>query len=267
MLYEFGGIYADLDMEFLHPLDAKILNQPCFIATEPLIHSIMMYDEKNLDRPLRTNALIGCRPKHPFFKYVIDNLRQNVKNSDQREHTGPFMLDALAKKYTRDFKNNTGVNSLFLAPPEYFLPTYDQRNTRKYEVLCKPVVLDQGDFMTNKRKFNKRERLKFEMCLKGLEIGFEEMHPVRPTSYTNCHWQHTHIYKNYNGKYNDENIHIHHMIPHVKIVYFNETKVAVSPAKRKGRKRPRAKPKPKPAGSSAKQASDAKPVPEVCFYF
>ena len=73
VLYEFGGIYADLDMESLNPLDEHVLSKGCISSQEPEAHSYILY---HLKRPLPCNAFMMCRPRHPFFKYAIDNLER-----------------------------------------------------------------------------------------------------------------------------------------------------------------------------------------------
>ncbi|XP_052814305.1 uncharacterized protein LOC128241426 [Mya arenaria] len=93
VLYEFGGIYADLDIESLRPLDMATHKFPCIIPTEPFEHSVFLYGMPYLIN----NAFMMCRRKHPFFKQVLQNL-VNVKNieakkaNDVMSTTGPFYL-------------------------------------------------------------------------------------------------------------------------------------------------------------------------------
>ncbi len=70
-MYEYGGIWADLDVELLKPLDGQVLNNSCIIAQEPLVNSVLMFDNKNSTIPFASNKFMACTPKHPFFKYAI----------------------------------------------------------------------------------------------------------------------------------------------------------------------------------------------------
>ncbi len=103
-----------------------------------------MYDEKNYDRPFSTNALMGCRRKHPFFKYVIDRLRRKANKTGVLDSTGPMMLDGLAHKYIKETPNAKDENKLFLAPPDYFSPTWDWRNTGGFRMRCNKIIANNS---------------------------------------------------------------------------------------------------------------------------
>lgn len=64
VLYNYGGIYFDIDVEVLKPMDA-ILQQGSFMSCETSIAS---------GKPLYVNPGIGfaCEPKHPFIKECLD---------------------------------------------------------------------------------------------------------------------------------------------------------------------------------------------------
>ena len=42
ILYEYGGVYIENDVELLKPLDEKVFNQPCTIAQEPEANAYLM---------------------------------------------------------------------------------------------------------------------------------------------------------------------------------------------------------------------------------
>ncbi|KAH3855318.1 hypothetical protein DPMN_097884 [Dreissena polymorpha] len=69
VLYEFGGIYADLDFECIRPLDPVTRKYAAIFQLEPFEHSAF-----RLKIPfLLNNALMMSRPRHPFLTFMIDN--------------------------------------------------------------------------------------------------------------------------------------------------------------------------------------------------
>ncbi len=72
IMYEYGGIFSELDFELLKPIDGRILNHSCVIAQEPLVRAFLMNDQ--YDRAFLTNEIMFCRPHHPFFRQVSKGL-------------------------------------------------------------------------------------------------------------------------------------------------------------------------------------------------
>ncbi|KAK3577873.1 hypothetical protein CHS0354_021843 [Potamilus streckersoni] len=64
ILYEFGGVYADIDVESLRSLDPIIRKYSCILAQEPYEHPIF---DGNFEH-LVINAFMACAKKHPFMK-------------------------------------------------------------------------------------------------------------------------------------------------------------------------------------------------------
>ena len=179
-----------------------------------------MYDEKNYDRPFSTNAVMGCRKKHPFFKYVLDRLGKKAVKSGEQDSTGPMMLDDLAHKYIKETENVKEEDRLFLAPPDYFLPTWDWRNSNGYRRKCNKIVTDNSVARKKLREHSNRERLKLQHCKELLSKGFKN--EPKEISYTNHLWQHTYVYNNYTGRNDPKNIHIKHLVPQVNIISFKK---------------------------------------------
>lgn len=65
VLYEFGGVYLDLDLELVAPLAPLLArNYPCTISEENVVQSnAILYRRDGV-----TNFFIACRPRHPFMK-------------------------------------------------------------------------------------------------------------------------------------------------------------------------------------------------------
>ncbi|XP_052768098.1 uncharacterized protein LOC128208582 [Mya arenaria] len=105
VLYEYGGVYADLDVENLRPLDRATMKYSCIIPTEPFEHSIFLYNSPYLIN----NAFIMCRAKHPFFKQVLLNL---VKTSTIQTTTADnqVMMTTGPLFFTNEFNNFMGID-------------------------------------------------------------------------------------------------------------------------------------------------------------
>ncbi|KAL4219597.1 hypothetical protein ACF0H5_022170 [Mactra antiquata] len=102
VLYEYGGVYADLDMEFYKPLDRLTMKYAAIIGLEPREHAALKYN--------RFYALINCfmmsRPKHPFFKLVLDGLLGAKAVGKPVLTTGPAYITNLFKQYNGINKDN-----------------------------------------------------------------------------------------------------------------------------------------------------------------
>lgn len=85
VLYEFGGVYADIDFECLRPLDRVTFKYACIFPTEPFEQATLRFNTPYVI----TNALMMCRPKHPFIKQMMENLPFYHPFSDQLDVAGP----------------------------------------------------------------------------------------------------------------------------------------------------------------------------------
>ncbi|KAL4219254.1 hypothetical protein ACF0H5_021836 [Mactra antiquata] len=70
VLYQYGGVYVDLDFECLRPLDRVTYKYSCIIPTEPFEHAILRSNQSLVVN----NGIMMSRPKHPFFKQLLNNL-------------------------------------------------------------------------------------------------------------------------------------------------------------------------------------------------
>lgn len=85
LLYQFGGIYANTDMECVRPLDPILDGVTAFAG----------YEQEHF----LSNALMGCTPGHPFFRAVIDRLPARyygMAGCPMNVTTGPHLLTAVA---------------------------------------------------------------------------------------------------------------------------------------------------------------------------
>ena len=95
IIHHYGGVYADLDVKNWRSLDKATIKYACIVPTEPFEHSAILY---RTDFMLSTAVLL-CRPKHPFFNQLLDNLQLADKGMSPVEVTGPIYLTYLYKEY------------------------------------------------------------------------------------------------------------------------------------------------------------------------
>lgn len=89
LIWRYGGIYANTDMECLRSLDEILGGVRAFAGFE-------------IDRYL-SNALMGCTPRHAFFDAVIRELPNRYRTNPgapMSEQTGPHLLTEVATRRT-----------------------------------------------------------------------------------------------------------------------------------------------------------------------
>ena len=175
MLYYYGGVFADLDVESLRPLDGILSKYPCIIAQEPSAHRAFLYEGELTFIPMP--GFMACRPRHPFFKHVIDLLADYAKDFplDVHQSTGPkFLKDALDIYLTT--YNKTADEYIYLAPPKWFLPTYDPLHEHGFKLTCTKL-------------YHKLLPYKQHVCDQLKAENFTNKPEGLP--YTDHHWVHT----------------------------------------------------------------------------
>ena len=192
IMYHFGGVYADLDLEAIKPLDPWTFKVHCIIPEETLAHPYLL---NNKDRPNTMITLLASRPGHPFFQLAIDRLPAypNLTNPQKLLFVDRVFLEYNSTK-TAHARNE---DSIVLGHPEYFLPTYDSGWKAKFQNMC------------NKRKLHERSATQLYVCDK-----LSKSHYInRPLShsYTDHHWFHVVMR---NEKWKAQNtVHIDALIP------------------------------------------------------
>jgi hypothetical protein len=111
ILHRFGGVYADLDMECLCPVD-QLLTPGTFLAgREPEQH------EQN--GPMLCNAFMAASPGHPFLEHVVAMMRRKnpaiLRHAEVLTTTGPVMLFEVLTSYAQSAR-------VRVLEPERFYP-------------------------------------------------------------------------------------------------------------------------------------------------
>lgn len=94
LLYQFGGVYVDIDFECLQPLDDLHYKYDFYCGLAPLDAKILYIN----------NALIGSKPGHPILEHCIKTIEQDKKNEAQlRSVTGAINVATGAIHFTKSF--------------------------------------------------------------------------------------------------------------------------------------------------------------------
>jgi len=151
VLYAVGGLVADLDMECLRPVTAlldwlKSSRYSCVVSQEPQLHREFLYSSSN--QPFVTTAIMACRPRHPFMRFVLNLLPEYAANADQLpwnenilNSTGPTFLSQAVRLYQAGYISPTGPagqsnDRLLVADSRWFIPTYDPAHTAHFQTQC-----------------------------------------------------------------------------------------------------------------------------------
>jgi len=178
VLYEFGGVYADIDSEALHSLNNLTNNEFCIIGQEPKEHAHFLGP---LGIPLVSNAIMACVQRHKFFREVIDHLYDHIgwySWNDILYATGPYML-------TYEYKHNRhkyNFTTLSLASSELFLPTIDESMV---DIIKRTCMSGTVDYFMSTSELDVRK----ELCNNIMSNTFHN-NPWK-VSLTNHHWTHT----------------------------------------------------------------------------
>lgn len=135
ILYEYGGVFADLDMVSLKSIDRVLQGHALVLAKEPWIHS-NLFDKMEM---IVSNAIMASRPKHPFMKWILEHLQDNVNNPTFSIvwRTGPHMLTKELARYNQAFKESLERDKVTLLEHDVLLPRPEPIREQRAEFVCK----------------------------------------------------------------------------------------------------------------------------------
>ena len=101
IIYEYGGLYADLDIECFKPLDTLLTDNCIIFQTYPEHQMKAIIDADNREHPLRkhfplhklkkgfflTNSIFYSNGGHKFFKKCIEGLEKSYEESKRYRFT------------------------------------------------------------------------------------------------------------------------------------------------------------------------------------
>ena len=185
-LHKYGGVYADLDIQFIQPIRNEIKYKRCVFSTEPEMHAHFLI---KTPKDVVSNALIACDSFHPFLSFIIDNLpyHTGVLTWHNVLHaTGPHMLTNVYNQYLEELPGITKDERtiVHLADPEVFQPTIDESMVDRIREMC-----------TDARKrynwFQSSEQSQREIRLCGNLFSNKFHNGPTSRSITDHHWTHT----------------------------------------------------------------------------
>jgi mannosyltransferase OCH1-like enzyme len=135
LLYEFGGLYVDLDFECLKSFDSLIEKEKCFFGSEPPQH-VKKWKVSGL---LPCNALMASIPKHPFWKFVCHQLPKTANDNNIVKSTGPVFLRKCYYEWInkKEYLNKSSMH-IKCFNHKYFYPSIDivafyKKNPNKFD--------------------------------------------------------------------------------------------------------------------------------------
>ena len=200
LMYHFGGAYFDLDSKVLKPLDHLVEMYDCLVGPEPIENAVSILGM----RSLLANSGFLCRPKHPFFRHVIDQIPYHgVKLPGPIYFTKSVnslffhLLDTES-----DWENNQTFE-LTVAPHDFFeyhvikgvdntmaqkCPPY-KTHIQKYQLEClqtkRSTSLDCENMYKNVPRGNKNY---FEACLEWISHGENKRKPSSNRFISHVHY-------------------------------------------------------------------------------
>lgn len=187
-LHEFGGVYADIDVEAVQPLDslleaAETARAGVLLGEENYIHAVLLEQRSTW---LVSNAVMASTAGHPFWLEVLREIFRNLWcGDDPVQCTGPRLIDRLSWKHLRENPACGHQGCLVRLPYVYFSPHVAEWNAHNMVKKC------SGPPSKKKReehkKVNKTEQL---MACQGLEksLQYPSVHRTNAT-FAIHHWQ------------------------------------------------------------------------------
>ncbi|XP_052801331.1 uncharacterized protein LOC128232032 isoform X1 [Mya arenaria] len=94
-IYEIGGLYVDLDTACLRPLDIVTKKYSCMLVLAPFENAACMSN-----RPYQIcNGEFFCKPKHPFFKQILQEIGRKKLNAKNQLIIGPGFITGQYRIY------------------------------------------------------------------------------------------------------------------------------------------------------------------------
>ncbi|PAA50719.1 hypothetical protein BOX15_Mlig031525g2 [Macrostomum lignano] len=121
ILYLFGGLYADLDVECMKPFSPDLDEEACFLDQENPAQSHIFWNKERS----AMNSVMGCRPGHPFMLDLVSRMAESPSNQAVMLSTGPLMLTKALDEWTAQGSQRDWADSVRLMDPDIFSPHVD----------------------------------------------------------------------------------------------------------------------------------------------
>ena len=137
VIYEYGGVYFDLDTVSVKSLDDFVGSHTCALALEPAEHYFAVRKRDFL----LSNAALLCVRKHQFYTSLVLHLNAILTKSCKSAFacTGPQMLSWLYRELNKTEKYSGELPDI--QPSEVFQDVYDHKvQWRKLESNCANIA-------------------------------------------------------------------------------------------------------------------------------
>ena len=166
VLYRFGGVYVDTDVECLRPIDPLLEEDVDFFAGYIGTKHV---GPKKLENAVN-NALIAVEARHPVLERALRELRPVTAYGVDKHGTGPWFLTELLRDHPE----------VTIHPQELFYPSTDAERERAYTIhhdaaswktpeVWKERALRERRKLAEARKWN--EQLEALVWLRGPAAG------------------------------------------------------------------------------------------------
>jgi hypothetical protein len=113
LLARMGGIYADLDLECLRPVNELLEDRDLVLLSEPQRHQAYWRDRGHPQ--VLSTAFMASAPGHPFWTEVIQELERSAAIPNPMDSTGPFVV-------TRCYERSGERHTFAMVSPDTFYP-------------------------------------------------------------------------------------------------------------------------------------------------
>ena len=141
ILYEFGGLYADIDTILLNPVINWIdFNKDFFLL------------ERTYEEHLIKNDLFAFSIKNKIMKEILEEIikrcKEQIKNNLRitPNHTGPEVFEFIIKKYDIEYLRSNGLNSVNLQNNYIHLGGLTLKDNIEFFRYIKPAESRRFDF-------------------------------------------------------------------------------------------------------------------------
>ncbi|GAB5366540.1 hypothetical protein AAMO2058_001152200 [Amorphochlora amoebiformis] len=122
-LYEFGGVYADMDSECVRDFTPLRKTLSAFIGEEPYFHAKLL---ERRDEQFASNALMGSIKHHPFWLFLLTGIVLEDSSGDPVTKTGPRRITNVHKLFFGNGSTGGTAGAKYgyvkVMPEEYFMP-------------------------------------------------------------------------------------------------------------------------------------------------
>ena len=142
-MHHYGGVYADLDMELLRPLQPLLAHTVActgarvLLGEEPRAHALLL---ESVERQT-CNAFIASEAGHPFFLWLLKLIVWKVTTEaaldmeDPVGTTGPRFLESALVEWERAHGANSSAR-VYVLHPDTLYPLWDGGQRETFQQRC-----------------------------------------------------------------------------------------------------------------------------------